>query len=49
MSELTRRQAEYISQFLEQCYQDNEPLHYTDLAEQWDLGKITAYEMLRPP
>lgn len=47
MSELTRRQAEFLSQFLEQYHQTKEPLHYTDLAEEWGLGKVTVYEMLR--
>ncbi|MFO8035557.1 MAG: helix-turn-helix domain-containing protein [Anaerolineales bacterium] len=47
MAELTRRQSEFLSQFLDQYRQANQSLHYTDLAEALDLGKITVYEMLR--
>jgi len=47
MAELTRRQSEFLSQFLEQYYQDDKALHYTDLADQLGLGKVTVYEMLR--
>jgi len=47
MAELTRRQNEFLSQFLEQYYQEDKALHYTDLADQLGLGKVTVYEMLR--
>lgn len=47
MAELTRRQSEFLSQFLEQYQQANQSLHYTDLAETLNLGKVTVYEMLR--
>lgn len=47
MGKLTRRQSEFLSQFLEQYQQANQALHYTDLAETLDLGKVTVYEMLR--
>lgn len=45
--ELTRRQKQFLSQFLD-IYQETEiPIHYVDLASRLDIGKVTAYEMLR--
>jgi hypothetical protein len=44
---LTRRQQEFLSQFLD-AYRDlDEPVHYSRLAKKLGIGKITAYEMLR--
>jgi DNA-binding MarR family transcriptional regulator len=44
---LTRRQQEFLSQFLD-AYRDlDEPVHYTQLAKKLGIGKVTAYEMLR--
>ena len=45
--ELTRRQKQFLSQFLD-IYQETEiPIHYVELATRLDIGKVTAYEMLR--
>lgn len=46
-TELTRRQSEFLNQFLDACQSLDEPIHYTDLAEKLNIGRITAYEMLR--
>ena len=45
--ELTRRQKQFLSQFLDIYQEMDEPIHYVDLAKRLDIGKITAYEMLR--
>jgi hypothetical protein len=47
MAELTRRQSEFLSQFLKHYQRVKKALHYTDLAEALNLGKVTVYEMLR--
>jgi len=44
---LTRRQYQFLSQFLDMYQETDEPIHYVALAERLDIGKITAYEMLR--
>lgn len=44
---LTRRQQEFLSQFLDFYREMEEPVHYVALAERLGIGKITAYEMLR--
>ena len=45
--ELTRRQKQFLGQFLDIYQEMDEPIHYVDLAKRLDIGKITAYEMLR--
>ncbi|MBU0512843.1 MAG: hypothetical protein KKD28_14850 [Chloroflexi bacterium] len=44
---LTRRQQEFLSQFLDFDREMEEPVHYVTLAEHLGIGKVTAYEMLR--
>ena len=44
---LTRRQQQFLSQFLDFYHEVEHPIHYPDLAERLGIGKITAYEMLR--
>ena len=44
--ELTRRQMQFLSQFLDIYQEMDDPIHYVDLAKRLDIGKITAYEML---
>jgi len=44
---LTQRQKQFLSQLID-IYRDLEtPIHYSDLAKQLNIGKITAYEMLK--
>lgn len=44
---LTPRQKQFLSQLID-IYRDAErPIHYSNLAKQLKIGKITAYEMLR--
>lgn len=44
---LTRRQQQFLSQFLD-VYRDLDgPVHYVSVAERLGIGKISAYEMLR--
>lgn len=45
--QLTRRQQEFLSQFLDMYQKIDEPIRYVDLAKHLDLGKVTVYEMLR--
>lgn len=47
MVKLTRRQQEFLSQFLLVYREEDQPIHYTTLAEKLGIGKVTAYEMLR--
>jgi len=47
MRNLTRRQQQFLSDFLDLYSNWGEPLHYTTLAEHVGVGKISAYEMLR--
>ena len=44
---LTRRQHQFLSQFLDMYQEFDKPVHYVALAERLDIGKVTAYEMLR--
>jgi DNA-binding PadR family transcriptional regulator len=44
---LTGRQKTFLSKFLDLYRRDNEPIHYTTMARQFGVGKITAYDMLR--
>ncbi|MEA3350614.1 MAG: hypothetical protein U9Q82_08345 [Chloroflexota bacterium] len=44
---LTRRQQEFLNQFLDFYREMEAPIHYVALAEHLGIGKITAYEMLR--
>jgi DNA-binding PadR family transcriptional regulator len=44
---LTGRQKIFLGQFLDLYRQDREPIHYTTMAEELGVGKITAYDMLR--
>ncbi len=44
---LTGRQKTFLSKFLDLYRQANEPIHYTTMAQQLGVGKITAYDMLR--
>jgi len=44
--ELTRRQQQFLNQFLDFYLDMDKPIHYTDLAKHLNIGKITAYEML---
>jgi len=44
---LTRRQHQFLSQFLDMYQEFDKPIHYVALAERLDIGKVTAYEMLR--
>ena len=44
---LTRRQQQFLSEFMDIYQEFEEPIHYVGLAKRLDIGKITAYEMLR--
>lgn len=44
---ITRRQHQFLSQFLDMYQEFDKPIHYVALAKRLDIGKITAYEMLR--
>jgi len=45
--ELSRRQKQFLNQFLEMYKEKEEPIHYVALAKHLDIGNVTAYEMLR--
>jgi hypothetical protein len=47
MKELTRRQQQFLSRFLDIYRVKDEPIHYVALAEHLGIGNVTAYEMLR--
>lgn len=47
MMKLTRRQTEFLTQFLKVFRETGEPVHYALLAEWLGIGNVTAYEMLR--
>ena len=47
MKNLTRRQQQFLSKFLDLYSKEREPLHYTAVAEHLGVNKISAYEMLR--
>jgi len=44
---LTRRQQQFLSQFLDMYQEIDEPIRYVELAKRLEIGKATAYEMLR--
>ena len=44
---LTQRQKQFLNQFLDIYQKKASPIHYVSLAKRLDIGKITAYEMLR--
>jgi DNA-binding MarR family transcriptional regulator len=44
---MTRRQKQFLGKFLDIYQESEKPIHYVGLAKQLDIGKITAYEMLR--
>jgi DNA-binding MarR family transcriptional regulator len=44
---ITRRQHQFLSQFLDMYQEIDKPIHYVALAKRLDIGKVTAYEMLR--
>ena len=47
MMKLTRRQTEFLTQFLKVFRETGEPVHYALLAGRLGIGNVTAYEMLR--
>jgi len=47
MKSLTRRQQEFLGEFLDLYHQENAPVHYSTVAERLGVGKVTAYEMMR--
>jgi DNA-binding MarR family transcriptional regulator len=47
VKKLTRRQHQFLSQFLDLYQENDKPIHYAALAKHLDIGKVTAYEMLR--
>jgi len=47
MKQLTGRQQEFLSKFLDLYQLSGEPIHYSTLAKHVGVGKVTAYEMLR--
>jgi DNA-binding MarR family transcriptional regulator len=44
---LTRRQQDFLNQFLDAYREMEGPMHYSEIAEKLGIGKVTAYEMLR--
>ena len=44
---LTRRQQQFLSQFLDVYRGMEGPVHYVTVAERLGIGRVTAYEMLR--
>lgn len=44
---LTRRQQQFLLQFLDLYREMNHPVHYNFVAERLNIGKISVYEMLR--
>ena len=44
---LTPRQKTFLSGFIDIYYEAQQPIHYTTVAENMGIGKITAYDMLR--
>ncbi len=44
---LTRRQQQFLSQFLDIFRECGGLIHYADIAERLGIGRVTAYEMLR--
>jgi DNA-binding MarR family transcriptional regulator len=46
-NKLTRRQSQFLTQFLDIYQELDRPVHYVMIAERLHLGKVTVYEMLR--
>jgi hypothetical protein len=44
---LTRRQQQFLVQFLDLYREMNQPVHYQFMAERLKIGKVSVYEMLR--
>jgi predicted ArsR family transcriptional regulator len=44
---LTRRQQEFLRTLIELHQQNDEAIHYSMVAERLEVGRVTAYEMLR--
>src|SRR5512139_2247864 len=44
---LTHRQQQFLSDFLDLFRELDQPVHYSQVAKRLDVGKVTAYEMLR--
>lgn len=44
---LTRRQQQFLLQFLDLYREMNQPIHYRFVAERLKIGKVSVYEMLR--
>jgi len=44
---LTRRQQQFLVQFLDLYREMNQPVHYQFVAERLRIGKVSVYEMLR--
>lgn len=44
---LTRRQQQFLGQFLDIYQEMDQPVHYVTVAERLGIGKVTTYEMLR--
>jgi predicted transcriptional regulator len=44
---LTRRQQQFLSQFLDICRETEHSVHYVGVAERLGISKVSAYEMLR--
>lgn len=47
MDKLTRRQTEFLNQFLKIYFEENRQLHYSVIAKKLNVQNGTAYEMLR--
>ncbi len=47
MARITRRQREFLSTLIELHDASDQGVHYSAVAEQLEVGKVTAYEMLR--
>ncbi|MHB0874615.1 MAG: helix-turn-helix domain-containing protein, partial [Anaerolineae bacterium] len=45
--QLTGRQREFLGKFLDLYCEADHPLHYAAVAERLNVGKISAYDMLR--
>lgn len=45
--ELTRRQRQFLNKLIELHRRDQTPVHYSELAAELGVSKVTAYEMLR--
>lgn len=44
---LTRRQKQFLTQFLDAYREAGSPIHYGELADRLGISKVTTYEMLR--